>query len=459
MTRLTFVGLMALVALVPLPFASNRPWSWSMLSLLVGMLLVMWAVEAMRDRDVIAVSWRRIWPLLAMFAAVILWIVVQMVGWTPTAWHHPAWAAAAAALGEPLDGAITIDREMTRTALMRLLAYAGVFWLGLQLGRDGKQARTVFWTLAWIGVVYGVYGLIIQFGGFNTILWYDKWAYEESVTSTFVNRNSYATYAGIGLLVVLGLLFDEVRRGADEGVLSLPGLRWSIERITGKLGLLLLMAAVVGSALLLTGSRGGMIAFLVGLLVLSIGFATFRGSRPIIAYMVIAVMAGLVAAMMALSGDVVLARFDQASEDAVERAMVYRLVFDATLAAPWLGAGYGTFELAFPLIRDGSIETPFLYDKAHNSYLEFAFEAGVPAFALMIGVLGGLTGISAVGIWKRRENRLYPCVGVAAAVLVATHAVLDFSIQIPAVAVTFALILGVATAQSLRQSHRHTPGF
>ena len=77
MTRLTFVGLMALVALVPLPFASNRPWSWSMLSLLVGMLLVMWAVEAMRDRDVIAVSWRRIWPLLAMFAAVILWIVVQ----------------------------------------------------------------------------------------------------------------------------------------------------------------------------------------------------------------------------------------------------------------------------------------------------------------------------------------------------------------------------------------------
>ena len=41
MTRLTFAGLLTLVALAPLPFASNRPWSWSLLSLLVGMLLVM----------------------------------------------------------------------------------------------------------------------------------------------------------------------------------------------------------------------------------------------------------------------------------------------------------------------------------------------------------------------------------------------------------------------------------
>jgi hypothetical protein len=100
------------------------------LSLLVGMLLVMWAAEALRERYVIAVSWRRIWPLVVMFAAVVGWIVLQMVSWTPATWHHPAWAAAAAALGEPLAGSITIDRELTQTALMRLLAYAGVFWLG-----------------------------------------------------------------------------------------------------------------------------------------------------------------------------------------------------------------------------------------------------------------------------------------------------------------------------------------
>ena len=107
---------------------------------------------------------------------------------------------------------------------------------------------------------------------------------------------------------------------------------------------------------------------------------------------------------------------------------------------------------------DASITTPFVYDKAHNSYLEFALEAGVPALVLMIGVLGGLTALSAHGIWKHRENRLFPCIGVAAAALVASHAVIDFSLQIPAVAVIFAVLLGIATAQSLRRRRRHDPG-
>ena len=36
MTRVVFAGLLAVVALAPLPFASNRPWSWGLLSLTVG---------------------------------------------------------------------------------------------------------------------------------------------------------------------------------------------------------------------------------------------------------------------------------------------------------------------------------------------------------------------------------------------------------------------------------------
>ncbi len=458
MIRLVFAGLLTVAVLVPLPFASNRPWSWTALSLVVGLLLVLWSLAAWRDHRAIAVSWRQLRAIVPMFVAVVVWITLQTSPWTPAAWHHPAWAAASTALGEPLGGAISIDPEMTLVALMRLLTYAAVFWLTLQLGRNEKRARVALWSVAWAGVAYAVYGLVIEFGGFNAILWYERWAYADSLTSTFVNRNSFATYAGLALLAVLGLLFNEARKGAGDGVLALPGIHWLLERLPGRLGLLLLMAATLASALLLTGSRGGMIAFLVGLLVLCVGFASFPGSRPLIAYLIIAAVAALLAGMLALSGDVVLARFDQAAEAAVDRVTVYRLLVRAITEAPWLGTGYGTFELAFPLVRDASITTPFVYDKAHNSYLEFAFEAGIPAFVLMIGVLGGLTALCVHGIWKRRENRLYPCIGVAAVALVASHAVVDFSLQIPAVAVTFALLLGIATAQSLRHRHHHGPG-
>ena len=455
MIRAVFVGLLAALVLAPLPFASNRPWSWSVLSFVAGVLLVLWAVAALRDRAVVAVALRRVWPFVLCFAAIVGWIVVQAGAWTPAQWHHPAWAAASAALGEPLDGAISVDPEMTSVALMRLLAYAGVFWLALQLGRDEKRARTLLWTLACAGFAYAVYGLVIAFAGYNTILWYERWAYADSLTSTFVNRNSFATYAGLTLVVVLGLLFDEIRRGAGSNLMSRPGIRWLLEHLPGRLGLLLLMATTLGSALLLTGSRGGMASFMVGLAVLSLGFAAFPGNRPLIGYVIVAIVAVFVAGILALSGDVVLARFDRAVEDAVGRTGVYGVVLDAVVADPWVGTGYGTFEVAFQSVRDASISTPFVYDKAHNSYLEFAFEAGVPAFAVMMGLLGGLAALCAHGIWKHREGRLYPCIGLAAAALVAAHALVDFGIQMPAVAVTFAALLGVASAQSLR--HRHIP--
>ena len=451
---MVFIGFLVTLGLAPLPFASNRPWSWSLLSMIVGLLMLAWAICAWRDKKMVAIGWRRVWPFLVMFTVIVCWFILQAGAWTPDAWHHPSWAAAAAALGEPLDGAISVDPAMTRTAVMRLLSYAGIFWLALQFGRNDHNAKIIFWTIAIAGFLYSIYGMVIEFSGLNMVLWYERWSYTDSLTSTFINRNSYATYAGLTLLAVLGLTFNEFRRGAVGEMLSISGFRWLLEQITGPLGLLLLMAATIGSALLLTGSRGGMTSFTVGLLILSLGFVLSPGSRPTVGLIVMAACSLLVAGLMALSGEFVLSRFDSVTVDAAGRATLYRVVLDAILADPWVGTGYGTFEVSFPMVRDATIATPLLLDKAHNSYLEFAFEAGVPIFALMIGLLGGLVALCLHGIWKRRENRLFPCVGVAAAALVAAHALVDFSIQIPAVAVVFAALLGVACAQSLR--HRRS---
>ena len=131
MRHVIFTGFLAVLVLSPLPFASNRPWSWSLLSMIVGLLMLAWAVAAWRNRDLVAVSWRRVWPFLLMFAVIVCWFTLQASSWTPVEWHHPAWAAAAAALGQPLDGAISIDPAMTLAALMRLLSYGGMFWLAL----------------------------------------------------------------------------------------------------------------------------------------------------------------------------------------------------------------------------------------------------------------------------------------------------------------------------------------
>ena len=108
--------------------------------------------------------------------------------------------------------------------------------------------------------------------------------------------------------------------------------------------------------------------------------------------------------------------------------------------------GYGTFDHSFRLYRDESIDG--FYDKAHNTYLENIFELGwLQASALFLSIIW-LALICLRGVWVRQKNWLYPALGFAASVLVGVHAFMDFSLQIPAVAYTYALILGAGVAQS-----------
>ena len=83
--------------------------------------------------------------------------------------------------------------------------------------RFGARAGVM---LAAIAVAYALYGLVVQLGGFEMVAWEEKRHYQDSVTSTFINRNSYGTFAGIGLLVICGLLVRAMRRIAGEGVSS-----------------------------------------------------------------------------------------------------------------------------------------------------------------------------------------------------------------------------------------------
>ena len=62
--------------------------------------------------------------------------------------------------------------------------------------------------------------------------------------------------------------------------------------------------------------------------------------------------------------------------------------------------------------------------------------------------IAALFGRCLMGVRVRRRNAIYPCIGVAATVLIAVHSTVDFSLQNPAVAATYALLMGAAVAQS-----------
>ena len=139
-------------------------------------------------------------------------------------------------------------------------------------------------------------------------------------------------------------------------------------------------------------------------------------------------------------------RINRTDITAEERVAVFGNIQRGIGDNPALGFGYGTFADGFRLYdqNEGAVH----YDRAHNTWLENAFELGIPAALLLYGALAGVALTCWRGVRRRRRDWVYPATGVAAAVLVGTHAMVDVSVQIPAVAMLFALILGIACAQS-----------
>ena len=124
--------------------------------------------------------------------------------------------------------------------------------------------------------LYATYEIISFFLFPRTILWFDKLHYLDSVTSSFINRNSYATYAGIGLTAALAVTASQY---LHRGGLQTAGVGRKMVQLValtiGPGGLWIACASIVAVALILTGSRGGFFATLGG----SLTFLLLAGVR------------------------------------------------------------------------------------------------------------------------------------------------------------------------------------
>ena len=437
--------LLAVVLLAPLPLGSNRPLPASLLAGAVGALLCVWGIGALVAGPDPKVSLRPYWPAMALLALAAAWAAVQAVSFTPTAVHHPWWRDARAILGVPAVGAISINPAATWSRLMGLLAYGGIFWLALHLCRRSGRAHQVLFALAAGGLVYAAYGLFDLLASTAGV-----------VTSTFVNRNSYATYAGMTLFCGLGLVVGELTRRASPGS-SLGSVAFEVlSRLETPFAIGVMTCLVASAALVLTQSRGALIGLCAALIVFvwSLGRMTVMTSRA--CFKASALFAiGLLLAIVALAGEDTLGRFAEADVHALNRLAYYRTTWAAIGDRPWLGTGYGTYADAFMAYNHPGTGTYFL-DKAHNTYLQMIMELGWPAAVALYAGLALLVLRCLQGPFGPGDSAVCPAVVAACSTLVAVHSLLDFSLEMPANAATYALLLGLGCAQALRRrSWRH----
>lgn len=444
--QIALYGLLVVAATIALPFGSNRPWSWSLFTALIALALGIWCVHVRRSGGrAIRLAWRLLPPML-LFAAVLIWALVQIVPWTPRSWHAPLWAQTAAFLGTPYRGRISLDVQSTLDSVMRLTGYGAGFILawGLALNRD--YAALIVKIVLWAITTYAAYGLIVQFSGSETVLWFHKWAYFDFVTGPFVNRNNFATYIGFGLVLCEVLLFARLKPAFEPELSRGEILSRILKALFGKSWDYLAAGTILLTALLLTASRAGTASSFLGMLAVAGLLVMREATRRSIPLMLVLVGGLVVMTMLSFSGEEVLDRTLNTSESTEERTVVFALTLGAIDDHFWTGTGLGTFDPAFAMYRNSTLQQT--WHQAHNVYLESAYELGVPAAIMLFASTGWIALMCLRGYFIRHRDRNYPLMAIGCTVIAAAHSTLDFSLQIPAVAMTFAIVLGIGFAQS-----------
>jgi O-antigen ligase len=450
--RLSWFAFLVSVAIAPIMFGGNVPLGWSLSAVCVGAALLLFTLALAFEHTTIGVPLRRVMVPAVLMVLVVCIAVLQVTPMVPEAWKHPLWREAAMVLDLDVPGIVSLSRSATIEAIWITLTICAAFWLGLQHGREPARARRLVEAIAFFAALNALYGLFEAVTGRNFVLWFNNAAFKGRATGTFINPNHFAIYLSIGFACAFTCLIAAVQSGGDwqryAGRQRLAALGLAAISAGARFGSLMLLIA---AGVALSGSRAGFAALIIICVVITVILIVRAKSRPRWALIGTGaiVIAVLLVGMLA-TGDTLDRRMagvgqdDSVSSRVLANSYAFRIIADS----PWFGFGYGAFEQVFPMYRDAKLPWATTMNAMHNSYLEAAIGLGVPGAVFLITACGWVVLRCAIGAVKRRRDALAPIAATASMIVIALHALVDFSIQIQGIAYVLAALAGAGTAQT-----------
>lgn len=373
----------------------------------------------------------------------------------------PARAALHESLVVPILGGggpvpLTINSNATMLALLKMVACILVFLLVFNMNRLARRS-ILLPVLLVIGLFEAGYGLY-QYLAHSPYIFSHAAPAQEAATGTYVNRNNYAGLLAMVLPFLVAQIIGRFPRLGDH--------REGRQRHRGGQGqgvwlLWLVVFLVVTLAMLFSQSRGGIVSGIAGIAAAAL-ISLARFSRRAGAIILVAVF-GLPLAYAGWIGlDPVLRRFE-ALDKAEVRTLEGRLpIWKDSIALvrdyPLTGTGLGTYN--WSVMHYQTQMLGYRYEHAHNDYLEFAAELGVPCALLLFGSLWFLVlRVARSAVLQSRTGTAALAAGCAGALIaVLLHCLVDFDLQMPATAFLFAWVLGAAVhLVSQREAEHDSP--
>lgn len=447
-SRVVFLGLLALVLWLPIPFGSNRPWAVSLMGLATFGLIGLWALAIfMRPYEIPQAVWDNRWVLL-IWGLWLVWIAFQLVPISQLPIELASTSASklrAAGYSRP----ISISPEDTYASFLNSLTYFGLYLLVLVTVTTRDRLRLLGFVIVLAGLFQAMYGSLMTLSGVEYTFFEKKVAYLGNATGTFINRNHLAGYLEICSALAVGLVV------ADIGRMPSGGWRvWTRELIDlffSRKTRIRIFLIIMVIALVLTRSRMGNVAFFTSLMICGSLYVLLRERRYFPQALMILVsffVVDLVIVNQWFGLEQVVQRVEQTTVETEVRTYVLP-EFMKALPQYWLtGSGLGTFAQAVLPYRE--VFPKHYYDHAHNDYLEFMIETGVVGMTLL-AMLVLATVLHSVRVIFNRHDRLRTGIALAslmAMLSIAIHSMVDFNLQIPANAATLVIVMAMVNSCS-----------
>ena len=356
--------------------------------------------------------------LLIPLAAAFIYALIQII---------PFGGAAAESVGE-IPRTISLDPFATQIAALHFAALLIFFAVLLTYLDRAERLRKLVLIITAFGFIYAFYAILQSFLSPNKIYGiYDVTGGKPF--GSFVNRHNFAALMEMIICLPLGLLFVGAI-GKDRRLLYLTAI------------------ALMGIAIVLSGSRGGLIALVAAIFFLIITTTATKNSKQF------ALKIGLAAVLLAvivggstlIGGETSLTRINEADTTATTRTHIWSVTLNVIKHNLPFGAGFGAFGVAYtPFDTLSGLER---VEQAHNDYLEVLATAGI------VGALIGayfLFALFRIGWRNSRTTNVFRrgvCVGAFAGCFAITiHSLFDFVLHTTAIALMF-LTLAALTAVS-----------
>lgn len=437
-TRLSgvvFVLLCLMMVFAVAAYGSTETWALALNSIFAGLIAFFWLLDAFVSKEFRFSSN----PLQFCLVGLILIGFIQIIPLGSLALPNDL-------LSTPAANTLSVDPNITRLATIQLLIYLIFFAAAFAHLNTQKRLRRMVFFIIVFGALWAFFGIIqwlSQIGEIDQYIYGLRSVKNAFPFASFVNKHHFAGFMEMTIGLSLSLLYGESTK-RDKRLF------------------LIIAVVLMGSGLILTSSRGGVLS-LLGV----IGFVTFfnligkkaKGSEEKSAklfsnnkFLLIGASLALVlilfGSVIFLGGESALIRGTGLSKEAEisnGRFHFWQTALGIIKDHPIIGTGLDSFSVAFTKYDtwNGALRV----EQTHNEYLQILSDAGILGFACVVTfiVLLFRKGFSHAKESSDRFRR-----GVAIGALggcfgIMIHSFFDFPLRTPSNSLFFLMLAALAT--------------